>query len=208
MHYSQDYSEAERRGVVVHDIVPRIHDIFNNEMLRSFLSKFRYPMFIAFFILLIPQIRPSLLLPGFLMSLFGELIQIWSLASLEKNRKLAVKGPYMLTRNPMYIGRFFLILGGIILIGNIWVILGFIIIYYFYAVNRVKREERRLRLLFGEQYEDYCRKLNRFMPSLKLSNRRTLWSFKWGLLLQNNGHKNLMAVLSGYLVLYLYTFIV
>jgi hypothetical protein len=162
-------------------------------------------MFIAFFIFLIPQIRPSLLLPGFLMSLFGELIQLWSLASLEKNRTLAAKGPYMLTRNPMYIGRFFLILGGIILIGNIWVILGFIIVYYFYALNRVKREERRLGLLFGEQYEDYCRELNRFMPSLKLSSQRTLWFFKWDLFLQNNGHKNLIAVLLGYLVLYLYT---
>ena len=190
-------------------IVPRIHGIFNNEILRSFLSKFRYPIFIiAFFILLIPQIRPSLLLPGFLMSLFGELIQILSFASLDKNKTLALKGLYLLTRNPMYIGRFFLILGGLILIGNIWVITGFIIIFYFYAVNRVKREERRLGLLFGEQYEDYCREVNRFMPSLKLSNLRTLWSFKWGLLLQNNGHKNLMAVLSGYLVLYLYTFIV
>ncbi|MCD4717520.1 MAG: hypothetical protein K8R45_12380 [Desulfobacterales bacterium] len=142
------------------------------------------------------------------MSLFGELIQILSFASLDKNKTLALKGLYLLTRNPMYIGRFFLILGGLILIGNIWVITGFIIIFYFYAVNRVKREERRLGLLFGEQYEDYCREVNRFMPSLKLSNLRTLWSFKWGLLLQNNGHKNLMAVLSGYLVLYLYTFIV
>ena len=190
---------------MVDKIVYRIHDIFNNEMLRSFLSRFRYPIFIAFFILLIPQIRPSLLLPGFIMSLFGELIQLLSFASLDKNKSLAVKGPYLLTRNPMYIGRLFLILGGVILVGNIWVILGFIIFYYFYVINRVKREERRLGLLFGEQYEHYCREVNRFMPSLKLSNRRTLWFFKWDLLLQNNGHKSLIAVLSGYLILYLYT---
>jgi len=205
MYCSRKYSKTKRGGIIINNVAPRIHGLFNNERLRSFLLKFRYLILIAFLIFLLPQIRPSLLLPGLLVSMFGELIQLLSFASLEKNKTLAVKGLYLLTRNPMYIGRFFLILGGLILIGNIWVIPGFIIIYYFYAVNRVKREERRLGLLFGEQYKDYCREVNRFMPSLKPSNRKALWFFKWELLLQNNGHKNLMAVLSGYLVLYLYT---
>lgn len=184
------------------NIVTGIHSIFNNEMLRSLLSKFRYPIFFVFFILIIPQIRHSLLLPGFLVSLFGELIQLWSFASLEKNKTLAVKGPFMLIRNPMYIGRYFLLLGYLFLMGNIWVILAFSVLYYFYMANRVKREEKKLRLLFGVSYENYCRRVNRFMPSFKLSNRRSLLFYRWHLLLQNNGHLNLIAALSGYLVFY------
>lgn len=189
-------------GIIVGNIVTGIHSIFNNEMLRSLLSKFRYPIFFVFFILIIPQIRHSLLLPGFLVSLFGELIQLWSFASLEKNKTLAVKGPFMLIRNPMYIGRYFLLLGYLFLMGNIWVILAFSVLYYFYMANRVKREEKKLRLLFGVSYENYCRRVNRFMPSFKLSNRRSLLFYRWHLLLQNNGHLNLIAALSGYLVFY------
>ncbi|MFH1349758.1 MAG: isoprenylcysteine carboxylmethyltransferase family protein [Pseudomonadota bacterium] len=183
-----------------------IHKVFNNEELRSILTKLRYPIVLIFFILLITQIKPALFWPGFLVTLFGELIQAWSFASLEKNRTLSIKGPYMFTRNPMYIGRFFLLLGCMLLMGNIWAILVFCVLYYFYMVNRVKREEKRLLGLFGEAYKNYCQKVNRFVPSFRISDRRSWLFFKGSLFFQNNGHWNLLAVLSCYVVFYLFTF--
>ena len=189
------------------NVVNRTHEIFNNERLRSVLLKVRYPIFLVLFILFIPQIKPSWFLLGLIMSLFGELIQLWCFASLDKNKTLAIKGPYLLTRNPMYIGRFFLILGGLLLAGSIWVMLVFIIAYYFYMVNRVRREEAKLQVVFGEAYEDYCREVNRFVPSFKGIDWRSLLFFKWNLLLENNGHWNLLAVLACYIVFYFFTFI-
>ena len=189
------------------NVVNRTHEVFNNERLRSVLLKLRYPIFLVLFILFIPQIKPSWFFLGLIISLFGELIQLWCFASLDKNKTLAVKGPYILTRNPMYIGRFFLILGVLLLAGSLWVILGFVPVYYFYMVNRVRREETKLRVVFGEAYERYCRDVNRFVPSFKGVDWRSLLFFKWNLLVENNGHWNLLAMLVGYLVFYFFTFI-
>jgi protein-S-isoprenylcysteine O-methyltransferase Ste14 len=195
-----------KEGSMLDNIVGRTHEIFNNKMLRSVLLKLRYPIFLVAAVILITQIEPSWFLPGLIVCLFGEFIQLWCFASLDKNKTLAIKGPYMLTRNPMYIGRFFLLLGCLLLAGNIWVILVFTVLYYFYMVNRVKREEKKLRVVFGEAYGDYCEDVNRFVPSFKGTDWRSLWFFKWHLLLKNNGHWNLLAVLISLLVFYLFAF--
>lgn len=185
----------------------RIHELFNNKTIRSVLSKLRYLVFLVVFIIFVPHIRPSWFWPGFIVTIFGEVIQVWCFASLEKNRVLADKGLYMLTRNPMYLGRFFVLLGFLLLTGNIWIILVFAVLYYFYMVNRVKREEKKLRVVFGEEYEGYCRDVNRFIPSFKGIDWRSLWVFKWDVLVENNGHWNFVAVLFCYVIFYFFTFL-
>ena len=55
--------------------------------------------------------------------MFGEAIQLWCFASLDKGRTLAFNGPYALVRNPMYLGRYFILLGGLMLLGNAWLLL-------------------------------------------------------------------------------------
>ena len=137
--------------------------------------------------------------------MFGELIQVWCFATLDKNRTLAVKGPYSLTRNPMYIGRFFLLLGVMLFIGRVRVIFVFAVLYQFYMINRVKREETRLKEIFKEEYDSYCSMVNRFAPSIKQFHLKSLGYFKWSLFFQNKGHWNLAGVLSIYLFFYFYT---
>jgi protein-S-isoprenylcysteine O-methyltransferase Ste14 len=180
------------------DLVEGINALFNNRNVRLFLDKLRYPIaliLLGFFSLLI---QPALMIPGFLVSMFGELIQLWSFATLNKNEVVVDKGPYSLVRNPMYIGRFFLLLGFMILTGNMWIILFFLVFYYFYAVNRVKREEKLLQSLFGKTYEAYCREVNRFLPSLARVRSGAIGHFDWHLLVKNHGHRNLIAVLCCY----------
>ena len=184
-----------------------IHDVFNNKTIRLVLSKLRYVLFLGVFILFIPHIRPSWFWTGFIVTLFGELIQVWCFASLEKNRVLANKGLYGLTRNPMYLGRFFVLLGFLLLTGNVWIVLAFAVLYYFYMVNRVKREENKLRVFFGEEYKGYCRDVNRFVPSFKGNDRGSLWVFKWDVFVDNNGHWNFSAVLFCYAIFYFFTFL-
>lgn len=179
--------------------------VFNHEKIRLFLVNFRHPIFFIFLILMLPQIKPALLFPGFLISLVGELIQVWSLASLDKNRSLAVMGPYSLTRNPMYIGRFFLLLGGMFLVGEVWIILIFCVLYYYYLINRVTREEKKLYEIFGEEYASYCSMVNRFVPSFRQVTLKSLGYFRWSLFFQNNGQWNLLGVLSIYLFFYFFT---
>jgi protein-S-isoprenylcysteine O-methyltransferase Ste14 len=179
--------------------------LFNHRPIRIFLGRLRYPICLFLLIFLVFHIERSLLLPGFLISLFGEMIQIWSFASLDKNRKIATRGLYSLLRNPMYIGRFFLLAGCLLLINKILIIPAFAVVYFFYMINRVRREEVKLRETFGEEYETYCSRVNRFMPSFRRFNLKYLLYFKWNLLVQNNGHWNLAVVLSIYLFFYIFT---
>ncbi|MDY6952608.1 MAG: isoprenylcysteine carboxylmethyltransferase family protein [Thermodesulfobacteriota bacterium] len=188
-------------------VVSRAHDVFNNKTLRSLWLRLRYPLFLLAIIVLLRHIKSAWFLPGLIVCLLGELIQLWCFAALDKNKTLAMKGPYTLTRNPMYLGRFFLLLGCLLLTGSIWLVCLYAVLYYFYMVNRVQREERKLRQVFGKAYEDYCRKVNRFLPSIKGVAWESLWFFKWNLLLKNNGHWNLAAVTLSFVVFYFFAFV-
>ena len=182
-----------------------LNKIFNHPGLRRILVKSRIFIGIAFIVLIIIYGRLEHYFLAFSISLFGELIQIWSSSSLEKNQVLTARGPYSLVRNPMYLGRFLVILGGIILLNSIYVILLYVVIYYFYMINRVKREEAVLGSVFGRDYESYCTKVHRFLPSKKLYRWSSLKYFNWQLLRENHGHWNFLAMIFCYVLFYLST---
>ncbi len=99
-----------------------IHRLFNNPTLRKVLVKSRVLLGIAAVAAIIWYMDPRWLVPGFLVSMFGEAIQLWCFASLDKGRTLACNGPYAMVRNPMYLGRYFILLGGLMLLGNWWLL--------------------------------------------------------------------------------------
>lgn len=181
-----------------------IHGIFNQPAARKIFLQLRYPLFLAALVLLALKAEVALLPLAFLVSLFGEAIQLWSFASLVKNQQLTARGPYVLVRNPMYLGRFFLILGIVLLFANPYVTAAYVVFYYFYMVNRVGREERRLAELLGQPYRDYCARVNRFLPALGRIGDPAVRFFNWSVLFRNNGHWNLLAMLVFYAALTLY----
>ena len=101
--------------------IAQIHELFNNRTLRSLLLKTRIPLGCLASVLLISEIEREWFLPGVLVSLAGALLQLWCFGSLRTNKVLANQGPYSVVRNPMYLGRYILILGAIFFTGNIWI---------------------------------------------------------------------------------------
>ncbi|MCP3900916.1 MAG: isoprenylcysteine carboxylmethyltransferase family protein [Desulfobacteraceae bacterium] len=180
----------------------RIHDAFNNEKTRKTLVKARLPIALLFIVFIIFNIKKEYFYLGMLITFFGEFIQVWCFSSLDKQKTIAIRGLYSITRNPMYLGRYFLILGGIVLTGNIWLIIIYTVFYYFYMVNRVKREEKTLTEIFGDDYLKYLDQVNRFFPSFKITNAKTLFFFRWKLFFQNNAHINILSVIITYAVIY------
>ena len=141
-----------------------IRSLFNHPGVRRAYVRLRVPLAIHAIVLLLPLQQPIWLLAGFAVSMFGELIQLWSFASLDKNSDLAIRGPYALVRNPMYLGRYFILLGFLILLGAWWVLVVYSVVYWFYMDTRVEREEAHLRPIFGPRYDEYCAKVRRFVP--------------------------------------------
>ena len=168
--------------------------LFQHPGLRRFLVRMRTPIVVLAVLLLAQFVRQEWLLPGFIVSMFGEFIQLWCFASLDKNATLTARGPYSMVRNPMYLGRFFILLGFLMLLGNGWLLLAYAVVYWLYMDARVRREEAHLRPIFGAAYEDYCRTVRRFLPTWPATGQPLrYWSGE--LFRQNNAGFNLGATL-------------
>lgn len=181
--------------------------MFNNPTARRIWLKIRYPLAVVFLLFMPQFMQPDLLLTAFLVSFIGELIQVWSFASLVKNEELTIRGPYVLVRNPMYLGRYLIGLGFIILFNQLWLVILYTVVYVLYMVNRVKREEKLLtELLPG--YADYRRRVHRFLPTLGVSDSHPLLYFNWATLRMNHGDRNFYVFLLIYLGLALYFYFI
>ena len=171
-----------------------VHALFNHAGLRTFLVRLRVPIFIAIAILAIGWMQPRLMPLGFAISLLGELIQLWCFATLDKNQRLCCRGPYAVVRNPMYLGRFLIILGPLVALGFGWLLLIYAVVYYLYMVNRVRREEALLAGVLGEDYRAYLAEVGRFVPGRRFRGE-PLWVWNWELFRRNHGPKNAAALL-------------
>ena len=77
--------------------------------------------------------------------------------------KLITWGPYRCTRNPMYIGLFLTFIGIDGILTFVWSL--FLLIPVFYYVNWIviPVEEEQLKKTFGKTYEDYCKRVRRWI---------------------------------------------
>jgi protein-S-isoprenylcysteine O-methyltransferase Ste14 len=106
--------------------------------------------------------------------LAGLGIRIWSIQQLgnlftptvqiQESHNLITSGPYSLVRHPSYLGAFLCIISGPILlnslVGSITAIIAMGTAYYF----RIKVEEKKLLLHFGDDYIRYKKVTKTFIP--------------------------------------------
>jgi len=76
---------------------------------------------------------------------------------------LQTTGIYKISRNPMYVGLAIVYLGITCLIGNWWNIILFPLLLLIVQEYIIKREEKYLELEFGQDYEEYTRKVRRWL---------------------------------------------
>ena len=67
---------------------------------------------------------------------------------------LVIGGFYAHVRNPMYIGRFFVGLGVMLMTHNVRIISAFVLLFVIYVTRRVGGEEARLAGIFGNDYAE------------------------------------------------------
>jgi len=76
--------------------------------------------------------------------------------------KLVTTGVFAISRNPIYTA-FGFILPGIFLTDPNWIILLYLIAGAWLLSRQVKREEASLIKIYGKEYEEYCRKVRRYL---------------------------------------------
>lgn len=142
--------------------------------------KYRSYTPLPFLILMILYSNPNIysMLIGLIFVIVGEFIRIWanSWAGSETRTTggvggtfLVVSGPYAYVRNPLYIGNVIIYFGLGIMSNAVFPYLQIIaLIYFLYQYYEiVKEEENFLKMKFGNEYKDYCEKVNRFLPKFK-----------------------------------------
>ncbi|NOU17585.1 MAG: isoprenylcysteine carboxylmethyltransferase family protein [Bacteroidales bacterium] len=94
----------------------------------------------------------------------GGPVEIGNIEISPKTENLVVSGPYKNTRNPMLFGTFLIYLAFALFINSITSVILVCAIFVFMLSVVVKLEEKRLLKDFGNQYEEYRKKVSKFIP--------------------------------------------
>jgi protein-S-isoprenylcysteine O-methyltransferase Ste14 len=98
---------------------------------------------------------------------------------------LVQDGFFAHSRNPLYLGNMMVFLGLFLVLNSWWGYAVGIPFFYIAYLSITLAEEDYLRRQFGDQYVAYCRRVNRFLPSLQgLDTTLRSMSFDWGRLVR------------------------
>jgi protein-S-isoprenylcysteine O-methyltransferase Ste14 len=145
--------------------------------------------------------------PAIFVSLLGLIIRAHAVAFSGSNTSgrntdvgqvaemLNTKGLYSITRNPLYVGNYFMWLGIAMLTCNIWFVGIFTLIFWIYYERIVYAEEEFLREKFGGVYLQWAANTPIFIP-FKLRWQRSDSPFLWKKVLkqEKNGFLALFLV--------------
>lgn len=126
-----------------------------------------------------PQVRAWMLMAGSFLYFPGMSFALWGRLALGKNyfvssgfgaqlfteHHLVNRGPFAIVRHPMYARIILAALGSLLTYFN-WTTLLFVGFAPFLIV-RSRREEAVLAAEFGDQWQDYCRRVPAFLPRFR-----------------------------------------
>lgn len=118
-------------------------------------------------------LAPVFTVIGVLMIIEG--IIIWGSANLHsklgKNiveNKLITTGVYSFVRNPCYSAFILFCTAAILFVHNLWLLILPFLFWAFLTVLMKQTEEKWLTRLYGQQYTDYCKNVNRCIPMFRV----------------------------------------
>lgn len=107
---------------------------------------------------------------GVLVAIGGFIV--WKSAAVGKNcidgyiesNTLCTTGIYGIVRNPCYSGIAMMCTGVLLIAHNLWLLILPFIFWFTMTIMLVNSEEKWLMDLYGQEYIDYCKKVNRCIP--------------------------------------------
>lgn len=138
-------------------------------------------------------------------SFFGLLIRAFTIGHTPKrtsgrNTKIQVAdslnqtGMYSITRNPLYLGNFFMMLGVVMFAHHFWLTLVYAFSFWLYYERIIITEEAFLLQKFGKEYEGYLKRKPAFMPNVRLWQKPELaFSFRTVLKREYSGFFGVIA---------------
>lgn len=97
---------------------------------------------------------------------------VWKSAALGKgnideyieSNTLCTTGIYRIVRNPCYSGIVMMCTGLLLIAHNLWLLILPFVFWIAMTIMLINSEEKWLKDLYGQEYIDYCKKVNRCIP--------------------------------------------
>ena len=151
--------------------------------LGNFIFRYRNLLFPLVFVLLVFSVKSSLgskylenvrYVIGVTVALAGQIVRALTigLAYIKRGgkdrnvfaKRLVKQGIFAHCRNPLYLGNILIIAGlGIVAHSLMFYVIGIPLFIFFY-IAIIRAEENYLTNKFGQEYIEYCRNVNRFIP--------------------------------------------
>ena len=153
------------------------------EILLQFAKKTRIPVFrtsvglIAFLLLFSGYSWEKSLAADLVLELTGFLLllgcgfgRLWVNIYIrgKKSRTLVTVGPYSVCRNPLYLLSLVGAIGGCLAAKNLLVLVLILFLFLVYYPLVIVAEEKKLRKVFQGAYDEYMKRVPRFLPRLSL----------------------------------------
>jgi protein-S-isoprenylcysteine O-methyltransferase Ste14 len=180
---------------------------------RKFWMRWRvragYPVAVIYWLLAAPS--PRSILYGAILAAAGLTVRAAASGHLQKDRELAVTGPYAHTRNPLYLGSA-LMAAGFAIAGNSWTAAALVCVYFAVFYSAVMRnEESDLRERFGATFDEYAARVPLFFPRLTAARgaastpgqAASATKFSWAQYRRNREYKALIGTIAGVGILWL-----
>ncbi|MCK9572163.1 MAG: isoprenylcysteine carboxylmethyltransferase family protein [Candidatus Omnitrophica bacterium] len=107
---------------------------------------------------------------GIALILIGQILRVsargYKAENSQNSQALIQGGLYRITRNPMYLGILLIGLGVVLVLFNWWAITIFMLVFVTRYILLIFAEERKLRKIFSADYDDYCSRVPRLLPTL------------------------------------------
>jgi len=168
--------------------------------LRAFLVRRRTFMgiVVAFGLLLVADPKPHAFAAGLVVIAGAHALRLFASGYLDKDNALVTAGPFAWCRNPLYVANYLVSLGFALLSGQ-WVAIPIVLLLCTATqVPTVRCEEQYLRDKFGAQFEEYCRRVPRWLPRSWQRNPDPSGQhqshFSWALFARNQEHLNILSV--------------
>jgi protein-S-isoprenylcysteine O-methyltransferase Ste14 len=173
----------------------RTQDLPPQSGIASFIRELRYHelsrqllavVLIAVFAILS---QPQMLLVqiGLPLALIGMLIRLHASGFVLKNKELAREGPYAMMRHPLYTGNIALVVGFALACSTYWAIPVALVFFWFYYPPAIEYEDRKLRRIFGERWEQWAAETPALFPRLSRIGKTFQGSWSFSRSTRNNG---------------------
>ena len=103
--------------------------------------------------------------------LLGLATRMYASGFVLKNKELSTTGPYAFVRHPLYSGNIMILIGLCLINGFFWSFVTAFIFLWFYYPTAIEYEDRKLKSLFPDTWEEWASMTPALMPKIDLNGK-------------------------------------